>query len=39
MIDFYSWHPYGRIAFLLAPFVIGLPGVVVHAYITCRYYD
>ncbi len=27
MIDFYNWHPYIRIAYLLAPFVVGLSGV------------
>lgn len=39
MIDFYSWHPYVRITFLLAPFVIAISGLVVQAYITHRYYD
>ncbi|ARU90166.1 hypothetical protein [Pseudomonas sp. M30-35] len=39
MIDFYSWHPYLRITFLLAPFVIALSGLAVQVYITHRYYD
>lgn len=33
MIDFYSWPPYLRIAFLLAPFVTGLSGVALGIYI------
>ncbi|WP_152989196.1 hypothetical protein [Pseudomonas citronellolis] len=39
MIDFYSWHPYLRIACLLSPFVILLSGAAVLAYTTHRHYE
>ncbi|MCH2341729.1 hypothetical protein ACGFZ7_20930 [Pseudomonas sp. NPDC047963] len=39
MIDFYTWHSCTRIAFLLIPFLIGLSGVAVQAYLTHRYYE
>ncbi|MGE8059264.1 hypothetical protein [Pseudomonas sp. NPDC089547] len=33
MIDFDSWSPYLRIAFLVAPFIIGLVGIAVNVQI------
>jgi len=39
MIDFYSWPPYIRIACLLAPFMIALPGVLMILFLAYRSLD
>jgi len=39
MIDFYSWPPHIRIACLLAPFMIALPGVFMILFLAYRNLD
>ncbi|MEG7359832.1 MULTISPECIES: hypothetical protein [Pseudomonas] len=39
MIDFYSWHPYARIAFLIAPVAIGIPGMAIQVYIALYHHQ
>jgi hypothetical protein len=39
IIDPHSWHPGLAFAFMLAPFVVGLSGVVITVYMACRNLD